>query len=234
MAKTKNKTENTGIDLIEKPEEILSKTEEFFSDKKNKTLVFGLGGIIAFLIVGFMSYSWYISTQNKEAQEEMFQAVYYFEKDSLGLALNGDGNNYGFLDIIQQYSGTSAANLSNFYVGAIYMKLADFDNAIRYLKNYSSDDILIQGRAFSLIGDAYMELDDFENAIGAYQKAADYKTNAEFTPVYLGKLALAQEKAGKLKDASDSYTIIIEKYVKSSLVQEAQKQKARVEGLIQD
>ena len=234
MAKTKKQSTDSGIELIENPEQLVSKTEAFFNEKKNRTLVFGIGGVIGLAVVAFLAYNWFISTKNQEAQDEMFQAVYYFESDSLGLALNGDGNSLGFLDIVQDYSGTAAANLSGFYIGAIYMKLADYDNAIRYLKKYSSDDVLIQARAYALIGDAYMELDDFSSAADNFAKAANHKPNAEFSPVYLAKQALAYEKSGKLKEAAATYNTIIEKYMKSTLLQEAQKQKARLEGLIQN
>ena len=112
MAKTKKK-ESEGLDLIENPDAIVSKTEEFFNDKKNQNTVFGIVGVIAVILLAYLGYNYYISSRNTEAQEEMFQAVYYFEADSLGKALNGDGNNYGFLDITDLYSGTKAANLSS-------------------------------------------------------------------------------------------------------------------------
>ena len=54
------------------------------------------------------AFSYFKENQNNTAQEEMFQAVYYFEKDSLVQALNGDGNNYGFLEIIDEYSLSSS------------------------------------------------------------------------------------------------------------------------------
>tara|TARA_A100001015_G_scaffold317578_1_gene434956 strand:- start:298 stop:999 length:702 start_codon:yes stop_codon:yes gene_type:complete len=230
MAKTKTK-QDEGIEILEDPDMLASKAEEFLSNKRNKNLVFGIGGVIAVVVAAFFVYQFYITNQNKEAQEEMFQAVFYFEADSLGQALNGDGNNLGFLDIISDYSGTEAANLANFYAGTTYMQLGDYSNAVRYLSDFSSSDYLLQARAYSLTGDAYMEQGDYSNAASFYQQAADYKPNAEFTPIYLQKLAVAQEKQGNYAAAASSYGLIVDEYKDSSLLQEAKKQKARLEGL---
>ena len=231
MPRSKNK-ETKGLDLIENPEAIISKTEAFFNDKKNQNSVFISIGIASLVLIIFLGFSYLNKNKNTEAQEEMFQAVYYFEADSIGLALNGDGNNYGFLDIISLYSGTDASNLSNFYTGAIYMRLKDFNNAIRYLNDFKSNDFLLQARSYSLIGDAHMELDDFEKACNYFKKAALHKENKDFSPHYLNKYALALELKGDLKEAINAHDKIISEYRFSVLFQESQKQKARLEGLI--
>jgi len=229
MAKEKKKDE--GIEVLEDPNAIVDKANDFFSSKRNKTLVFGIGGVIAAVIVGIAGYNYYITNQNTTAQEELFQAQYYFEADSLGLALNGDGNSYGFLEIIEEFPGTKAANLSNFYAGASYLRLGDFDGAVRYLNKFSSSDYLVQARAYALIGDAYMEQDDFDNAIEYYKKAVNYRPNEGFTPVYLKKLAVAQEQNGELTSAAETYTIIEEEYPRSRQLNDAKKQKARLQAL---
>ena len=231
MAKSKKK-ESKGFDLIENPEVIISKTEVFFNNKKNQNIVFISIGIASLVLLVFLGFSYLMKNKNTEAQEEMFQAVYYFESDSIGLALNGDGNNYGFLDIISLYSGTDAANLSNFYVGAIYLRLKDFNNSIRYLNDFTSNDFLLQARAYALIGDAHMELDDFEKASNYFKKAALHNSNKDFSPYYLNKYALALELKGDLKEAINAHGKIINEYRTSVLFQESQKQKARLEGLI--
>ena len=231
MAKSKKKDE--GFEVLEDPNVIVDKANEFFNSKKNKALVFGIGGVLAAVIVGIAGYNYYITNQNSTAQEELFQAQYYFEADSLGLALNGDGNSYGFLEIIEEFPGTKAANLANFYVGASYLKLGDFDGAARYLSDFSSSDYLLQARAYALIGDAYLEQDDFDKAIEFYEKATEYKPNKAFTPVYLKKLAIAQEQDGNFEAAAETYGVIVAEYSQSQQLNDAKKQKARLQALAQ-
>ncbi|MCK5105085.1 MAG: tetratricopeptide repeat protein [Cyclobacteriaceae bacterium] len=232
MAKSKKKgKQSKGEELLENPEvlaEQISKTEEFI--EKNKKLVFSIGGALSIIVAAYFLYNYWITNQNEAAQSEMFQAVYYFEADSLDNALNGDGNNYGFLDIIEEYAMTDAANLANYYTGAIYLKKGEYISAVDYLDKFSSNDLLIQARAYALIGDANMEMGNFEEAVSYYNKAADYNPNEYTSPMYLIKAAIAYEILEDYKSAFDCYNTIVEKYVNSSEYQTARKHKARLEG----
>ncbi|PIB36867.1 cytochrome C biosynthesis protein [Reichenbachiella sp. 5M10] len=232
MTKKRKDAEQHGSDLLENPEALaqqISRTELFI--EKNKTLVSIVLGIVAVAIAGFVFGRYYVDNQNESAQRDMFQAVYYFESDSLGLALNGDGNNYGFLEIIDNYGMTEAANIASYYAGATYLKLGDFDNALKYLKDFSASDYLIQSRTYSLIGDAYMEKGQFGEAASQYEKAAAHNANDQFSPTYLMKAAIANEKAGSTKDALDNYKSIVKDYNKSAVYQDAVKHVARLQGI---
>jgi tetratricopeptide (TPR) repeat protein len=233
MAVKQKKTENAkGNELLESPEalaERLSRTEEFL--EKNKKLVFGLGGLLVLIIAGFFAYKAYVSNQNEQAHTEMFQAIYYFEAGELDKALQGDGNYPGFLGIIDDYGMTDAANLAHYYAGATYLKQGQFVEAAEHLEEFSSDDLLIQSRAYALTGDAYMEQDQYGQAASAYDKAADHKENEFFTPLYLSKAALAYELNGNTEAALDRYTRITENYTAANEFENARKQKARLEAL---
>jgi len=161
----------------------------------------------------------------------MFQAVYFFEQDSVDFALNGDGINKGFLNIIESYPRTDAANLAHFYTGSIYLSQKKFEDALTHLQEFSSDDYLVQAKAYSLVGDANLELGKTEEAIAQYTKAARTNENKFMSPKYLAKLAVAQEEAGKIEDAIKTYTEIEEKYYESFEFAAARKHKARLEGL---
>ena len=229
----KPKKNNKEIIPIENPEiigESISKTEEFLN--KNKNLIYVFSGSLILLFISFSTYNFIKDNQNIEAQEEMFQAVYYFEQDSLVKALNGDGNNYGFLEIIDEYSLSDAANLSHYYAGVSYLKLGNYDNAISYLLPYSSSDLLLQARAYSLIGDAYVELQDYNNAIKYFKLASSNNPNEYFTPKYILKLALVYEKIDDLNSAINSYDQIIDQFKDSPEFQISLKNKSRLEGLI--
>ncbi|MCE2893749.1 MAG: tetratricopeptide repeat protein [Flammeovirgaceae bacterium] len=233
MAKKKESlpTGQAGKDLLENPEVIQEKLEgiEHWVEKNPKLLI-GVVGVIVLAVGGFFGYRYWVGNQDAQAQKEMFQAVRYFEADSLNLALNGDGNNLGFLQIIDDYSLTEAGNLANFYAGAIYLKQGKFPLAIFHLEDYKANDLLVQARAYSLIGDAYMEQKSYEDAAKFYEKAAGYKPNKEFTPVYLMKAGLAYEKLNNTDKAKATYQKIIDKYWESSEFQNAKKFKAKLES----
>jgi len=236
MAKKKQKAQDDGIELLENPEALSDKigqVEDYINDKKNRNVVFGIGGLIVAVILGIIFFRYWSASQNQEADTELTQAVFYFESDSLSKALNGDGNNYGFLDIITNYGGTEAGNLSRFYAGATYLRLESYDNAVRYLEEFDSGDDLLEARAQSLIGDANMELKNYSAAVSNYQNAVNASIEkSELAPIYIMKLAIVQEESGDMAGAKDSYNKIVTKYKSSTFYQDARKHKARLEGLL--
>jgi TolA-binding protein len=218
-------------DLLENAEVIQEKLVdvETWLERNPKTAI-GIVTAILLVVGGFFGYKYYLGNQDDLAQKEMFQAVHYFEADSLNLALNGDGNNLGLLQIIEDYGHTDAGNLANYYAGFIYLKQGKYPLAIFHFEDFKSDDMLVQARAFSLTGDAYMEQKDFENAAKYYSKAAGYKPNKQFTPTYLIKAGLAYEKLNQNEKAREAYQTIIDKYWDSTEIQSAKKFKARLEA----
>jgi tetratricopeptide (TPR) repeat protein len=218
---------------LENPEVIVEKLTSFeqYLEKNSKHLSIFVGALVL-AIAGYFGWQWYSGTQNEEAQDQMFSAIYYFESDSLKKALNGDGNHPGFLSIADDYSWTKAGNLSNFYIGAIYLKQGKYQDAVDYLSKFSSNDVLIQPRAHCLMGDAYLELNDLDKALEYYKKAALHAPNKYFSPRYLMKAGLVQELQKNYADAINTYTTLIEKYNDSQEVSEAQKLKARLEQML--
>ncbi len=219
-------------ELLENPEVIATRLERGEAFLRKNSKIFGgilIVGILVIAAVLFFTIN--RENQNKKAQAEMFQAVYYFEQDSTDYALNGDGSNPGLLKIADEYSGTDAANLANFYIGSIYLSKGEFQKAVDHLKKFSSDDYFVQARAHALLGDAHMELGNTKDAISAYKKAVNHKENKHFAPRYLSKLAIAYEENGDINDAIKTYETIEDKYFESFEYTNARKHKARLEGL---
>ena len=151
----------------------------------------------------------------RSAQVEIYMAEIYFQKDSFTLALNGDGQYPGFLDVADEYSATKVGNLANYYAGLCYLNIGDYKNSIQYLKNFSSDDIILSSLAKGCTGDAYMELGETKNAKEAYQDAISNSNNEFTTARYMMKLAMIYELDKDFKNALEIYKNI-KKYFKGS------------------
>jgi len=207
---TKKKHEQAP-DAIESVEEALSKSEQFIEDNQN-IITWVVIAIIA--VVGiYMGYKKYVFEPKEEnAQSQMFVAAQYFERDSFNLALNGDVNYPGFLAIIDDYSGTKAANLSKYYAGISYLHLGSYEEAINYLKDFKSDDEMLKPIATGAIGDAYMELGNKEKAAKYYVKAGELSKNNFTSPIYLMKAGQAYEMLNNYKEALALYKQIKENY----------------------
>ncbi|WP_075603773.1 tetratricopeptide repeat protein [Saccharicrinis aurantiacus] len=191
---------------MENVEHALSTTEQFIEDNQ-KTLT-----IIMFAIIIVVGGYWatkklYIQPQENEAQNAMFFAQNYFEKDSFNLALNGDGMNQGFLDIAEGYSLTKSSKLAKYYAGVSYLNLGNFDEAIDYLEGFSCGDEVINAMGKGALADAYLEKGNTSKAISNYSSAAKIG-NAVVAPAYLLKLGLVYEDAKEYNKALEAYTRI--------------------------
>jgi len=211
MAKKSDHTE----DRIQVVEEALGKTEQFI--EKHQKIITIVVAVIIVIVLGYFGFKkFYIEPLETEAQSQMFMAEKYFERDSLNLALNGDGNYLGFLDIIDDYGMTKAADLSHFYAGICYLKKGDFENAIDYLESFSADDNVVAPMAKGAIGDAYVELNDLNKARDYYLEAAEMRINDFTTPQFLMKAGLTYEEMGEYQDAKDLYVRIKKEYPTTS------------------
>jgi len=216
------------MEIIESPEALqqeVSKVTGFF--EKNKSTTLGAGIALIALVAGFFGFQWYKNSQDVEGEKKLYKAVYAFESDSLSAAAKEMAK-------ISDEFGGNTQNLSDLYLGITLLKQGKYDQAIEKLKNFSSADLLVQARAYSLIGDAYAEKKSFGEAINYYQKAADYKPNKFFTPTYLLKLALAFEANKQGKEALDAYSQITDKFPESAESVPAKKYKALLESSISE
>jgi TolA-binding protein len=159
----------------------------------------------------------------------MFRAVDNWEADSLKPALQGDGKLPGLNRVANEYSGTKAGNLANFYAGVALLKQGKFQDAYTALDKFSSDDYLVQSRAYSLMGDAQLELNKPKEAADLYGKAADHNANEYFTPGYLLKQGIALEVAKDNEGAVKAYDRIVNDYATSQEAAEARQAKARLQ-----
>lgn len=227
MAKNK-KDENP--QTLSNVEQTLTRTEQYL-EENYKVLLTGLAVIIALVGLGWLG-KIYLNKRNNEAQSQMYQAERYLEMDSLKLALNGDGNYLGFLDIAKSYRLTKAGNLANYSAGICYLHLGQYQDAIDRLNKYSKKDKVIGSLAIGATGDAYVELGDTKKGVSLYLEAADYADNSFNTPLFLMKAAELYELDGKYSEALKLYERIESEYPESTEGSTIEKYIARVKLLV--
>lgn len=203
-------------------EAAIERAKDFWS-RNNKPIMIVLGTIIL-LAGGWLVYkNFVVKPKEAKAAEAMFKAEEYYRADSVNRALNGDGQYMGFLKIISRYGGTDAANLAEFYAGSCYLKLNDNQNAIKYLKKFSTGSKQVQARAYKLLGDAYADAGNNSEALSYYKKAAhhfeaDKSQSAEalFMAAYFADRVMKNKK-----EAIELYTEVKEKYRNTQQAYEA-------------
>lgn len=223
MAKKKQQTESKGFENVE---ETLSKTEQFIEDNY-KQLLYGLAVVIV-IVAAIWLIKLRINNKTDDALAQMYVAEDYFATDSLNLALNGDGNYLGFIDIASEYKSTAPGNLANYYAGVCFLHLGQFEDAIEYLNKFKKKDEAISPLALACTGDAYVELGDNALGIEFYLKAVNYSENSFYNPLYLLKAGQIYELDGNNEKALEIYNRINDEYPESNEGNNIDKYIARV------
>ncbi len=213
MSKSKkHPEENKSILAVEGA---LGRSEQFI--ERNQKLILWVVAVIVIIIATYIGFTRFIlSPREKEARSEMFMAEMYFEQDSFQLALNGDAQYPGFLEIISNYRFTKSANLAQYYAGISQLMLGNFEDAKKHLKKFRGRDQILGAMAKGAIGDAYLELGDKESAARYYRKAYIYNPNDFTTPLFLFKAGMLFEDMGQPAEALKLYERIQNEYSNSA------------------
>lgn len=210
--------------IVQKEADVIQKARGFWINY-NKPVIY-ISSAIIILLGGWLIYKYMFKVPKEEkANDAVYVTQKYFSDFSnassdstkamlAAKCLNGDGFNSGALKIINKFSGTSAANLCEYYAGACYLHLRQFDKAIKFLKDFDADGASqIKSRAYGMIGDASAELNKNDQALDYYKKAANVDDKDEFTSSeFLFRAALFAEATGKTKEAIDLFKKIKEDY----------------------
>lgn len=206
----------------------IDKTQDFF-DKNGKVITYVLIAIVAVVAAIFGYQKFVMEPRAEKAAAAMYMAQFRFEGENADyeLALNGDEEGAGFLDVIEQYGSTPAGNLAAQYAGICYMKLGDWDNAEKYLAMYKATkgvpNALINAENLGLQGDVQVQKGDYKKAAALFVKAAELSDNSFTAPLYLKKAAQAYEAAGDNAAAIAAYKRIATEYASSLEARDAEK-----------
>ncbi len=210
MTKNKlNKEEKIQQELLE---EKVSSIENFFEEnKKIIWTILAVAVVAGLLVVAFFKF--YANPRKGEALKAMFPAEAQFRAENYDAALNGDGNNLGFKELIEEYSSYAPESIY-LYAGLCELKLANYEEAVKYLKKYSGSEPILQARALSSLADAFCGLENYKEAVSYYKKAAELVDN-DFAAEYLLNEAIVLEKLGDNAKALELYNRIKEEYPNS-------------------
>jgi tetratricopeptide (TPR) repeat protein len=192
LEELENKSVTAGV--FNTLDEGASSTVEDFVIRFQKEIFITIA-VVAIFVFGYMGFDKFIQQPAElNSMNEMYSAQIHFESanqtknDSLfNLALNGADGKLGMIDIIENYSSTKASNLANYYAGMSYLNLNDYQNSIKYLSKFKSDDEILGATAIGSIADSFSQLNQFEDAFEYYEKAINYSNNGFTSPMYLLK-----------------------------------------------
>ena len=179
---------------------------------------------IAVVVMGIIAINQYIlKPKALEASNENAKAVVYFMAGDFDKALNGDeAECIGFEAIADQYSHYQQGELAALYAGICYFEKGDYENAAKYLKKFSAEDLNIDPAASQLLGDAYVELAEYGKAASAFEAAAK-SGNDMIAPMSLKKAGIVYLHEGQNSKALKAFKAIKENYPSSAEAQDIDK-----------
>lgn len=223
LVKPVEATEESVINAEEIDQAIFKGENFIYNNRKSLLIVIGA---LVLLICGVIAYNMgYKAPRNQEASEAMFKAEQMFQLDSFNVALNGNKDVVGFLEIMDEYSGTDAANAAKAYAGTCYHKLGKNKEAIDLLKSFSGGQSVTAAAVNCEIATCYSELGENDKAVSYYKDAIDAKDKL-VSPIALNHLGFEYLKQGNKTEAKKQFEAIKNLYPESVQAQEADKNAA--------
>ncbi|GAK75845.1 tetratricopeptide repeat protein [Nonlabens ulvanivorans] len=208
-------SESTTAEVFSTLDEGANKTEEWVSRNQN-TILYIIGGLAVIALLWWAYTQFILGPKSEEAVAEMTQANIYYNdaivatgdvQDSLyTLALEGGNGKFGLTRIIDEYSGTDAANLANYQAGMAYLNLGgnNYQKAIDHLTAYKGGDSVLESISLAGIGDALVQVNQTADAVSYYMQAAETNPNDFTSPKYLLKAANAALATGDKSTAIEA------------------------------
>lgn len=206
---------------LENVQEALS-TSGRWIEENQKLLTWIVLGILGVALIVMLINNYVIKPKQAEANEANAVAMTYFMQNNYEVALNGnDDDCIGFAAINDDFNG-KAANLAAYCAGVCCYQLGNFEEAIDYLKSYSTDEVNFKAAAQQLLGDAYVQTEDYAAAAAAFEKVGGMGHEV-LSPMSLLKAANAYEALGEAAKAQKAYKAIKDNYPLSEQAAEAEK-----------
>ncbi|MCM1137785.1 MAG: tetratricopeptide repeat protein [Duncaniella sp.] len=109
--------------------------------------------------------------------------------------------------------GYDAGNLANLNAAILLYKDKKYEEALSYLKNFSSSESIIGASAKSLEGDCYVNLQKYPEAVDCFKQAVKISdNNPHYTPAFLMKEATVLREMKDYSAEAAVYEQIVKEY----------------------
>ncbi len=205
------------------------KVSTSFIEKNFKTLAAAIGGVLAVIIIALVVNQYYIQPKKADAADNIAVAQQLFIAGNYEQALNGDGTNPGFLQVIDQYGSTPSGNIARLYAGLCYAHTDKAEEAVKFLEDYDlCDDQMVSNAALAALGNCYAQLGQNEKAASTLLKAAKRANSTTLSPLFYLQAGQIYESLGNKDKALECYETIKNDYPQSMQRQDIDKYIERV------
>ena len=176
--------------------------------KNNRRIVSGTitGIVIAVIVV--VAYLNNRRSDNMKAATELSGVLNYFDGGAYQLAINGDPTHdiTGLKSIVDNYGGSETGEQAKIYLADCYYYLGDYNDALKYFKDYDGSDKFLEASAYAGQAEVYEVKGDYEKAAEYYDRAASRDSKNFLTAQYLVGAARNYIRVGKKDRAIELLT----------------------------
>lgn len=224
MAKTKKEQAEDKVGKeLESINEAFLKSESFL-ERNLKPIAIGVGVIVVAILIYLGVKQFYLNPRNDQAQAELFRGEEYFRAGQDSITLYGDGKGFdGMVSFVNEYGSTKAGNVAKAYAGISFARLGKYDEALKFLKDFSANDELISYAVEGAIGDCYAGQNKLDDAVSQFEKAAKGANDPLLSPIYYKKAGIIYRQLKEWDKVIDTFTKIKNDYTNSPEAAEAEK-----------
>ena len=192
-------------------------TKVNITDKKNNSSVMKkyfhilIFPILGLFIAGYMGIEKYKNWE-KQKLNDLYLAVFQFEKENYKEALMGDDTFMGFFEFLNKYRNNSISDICKLYIGICLVKIKDYKNGIDYLKEVKIKEPIIKAKCLAFIANAFVELKEYQKAIDYFLKASKCFKNDIDNPDFILNAVLCFEKLEKYNNALELVEQTLKEY----------------------
>lgn len=169
-------------------------------NKKAIYVAFGAIILIAAITFGYL-YLYRAPRQNKAMEAYNKVETVAMGNDSLAAA--------EYKKVADAYGSTDAGRLAALSAAEAYYNLGKYNEALKYLKDFSCGDPVLDANAMILLGDCYVNLKKYNEAIDAFSTAVkDAEGNPQIAPRALLKKAVVFDEQKQYAKALECYEVI--------------------------
>jgi tetratricopeptide (TPR) repeat protein len=197
---------------LKEPDEFISFTDHAFRFISRHYRRIITGGVILGVLLGafFLFQKW---EEKKEGEAyQLFGTALELYQMADSPYREGSPADYKSLmekfdEIITKFPRTSSGKLSRLYKGNLYLKLGEFNDAIKAYETFlekAGKEKFYRLSAMEGLGYAHEGKKEYEKAVEAYEKVLEMGDGPQVANAYLSK-GRCFEKLGKKKEALESY-----------------------------
>ncbi len=191
--------------------------QDFYFKYQKQILI--AAGAIAVIILAFVIYSNKIQQENQDASVALARIMPSYKAKNYKEAIEGKAgtNIIGLKQIVENDGSSETGESAKIFLAHSYYMLGQYDNALKYYKDYSGSIDLFQSTALAGAAACY-------EAKGNIQKAAEFFQDAAFVTKenpqnvnYLLRAGLDYHQIGKNEEAKKYFNVIKKEYYKTEI-----------------